>query len=288
MESPSEAQCKRRKVFYSTTNLKFEEAKNKRVRGETYTNSRNVQVPSKAFTAFDSFYGGQNKSLRDYFLASLLKKCESTKVNADQKKPRLHTWEYCVKDGGMSTKVCQKCILSLFKISVKRIRVIQRKLIENVEFQEKRGSHENRSHKLNGNVLNLMRMHLDIFTSDHTHYCGHKSKLRYFENPNLSIKTLFSLLQNYYHENNNEVLRLCYVKYFKMFKEHFRYGFQRPKTDLCDFCAEFKEKLERDPNDPCKVHLQVHERKFKRRKQLKDEYILKAKLAQTKPQITSF
>lgn len=210
MESPSEPQYKRRKVIYSTTNLKFEEAKNKRVCGETYTNSRKVQVPAKMFTAvdscckekcfenfsivsqrsqFDSFYSGQNKSLQDSFLASRLKRCESTKVSADQKKPRLHTWEYCVKDGGMSTKVCQKLILSLFKISVKRIRVIQRKLIEDIGFQEKRGSHENRPHKLKGIVLDLMRMHLGIFPSDHTHYCGHKSKLRYLENPNVSIKT---------------------------------------------------------------------------------------------------
>lgn len=82
------------------------------------------------------------------------------------------------------------------------------------------------------------------------------------------------MFQGYYHENTNKVL----------FKEHFRYGFQRPKTYICDFCAECKEKLVRDPNDPCKVHLQVQERKFKRRKQLKDEYISKAKLAQNEIQ----
>lgn len=67
------------------------------------------------------------------------------------------------------------------------------------------------------------------------------------------------------------------VTYFKLFREHFRYGFQRPKTDVCDFCTEMKEKLPRDPNDRCKISLEVHERKVRKRSTLKKDFISKAR-----------
>ena len=125
--------------------MKREESKTKRVRGNKYFNSSKNEVPAKVFylvtqccknkcyekfslqtqcNLYDSFYSGQGKYLQDSLLASCMSKSESTKCAREQKKPRLHTWQYCVKDGGMATVECQKCILSLFKISMKRLRVM--------------------------------------------------------------------------------------------------------------------------------------------------------------------
>lgn len=46
---------------------------------------------------------------------------------------------------------------------------------------------------------------------------------------------------------------------------------------ICDYCSESKEKLKQDSNDECTIKYEVHLRKVKKQKLLKDEWILKAK-----------
>lgn len=295
MEQPPK---KKRRIVYSNANLKCEDRKSKKVRGEQHMNTSGNIVAAKEFTLvstcckdecfkafslqdqcnlFDFFYCGQDKSLQDSYLASCMAKSENIRVAHNQIKPRLNTWHYSVKLDGVSKKVCQKFVICLFNVSKKRLRVIQSKIIDGVDFQERRGSHDNRPHKLEENVLELMKDHLESIPSEPSHYSSHKTNLHYFDNPDLNVKVIFEKFKEFYKEKTNKNLKMTYVTYFKLFKEKFRYGFRRPKTDICDFCIEMKEKLSRDPNDPCKISLEVHERKVRKRKSLKDEFIAKAK-----------
>lgn len=102
-------------------NLKREECKNKKLRGEKYVNSQKNEMPAKVFSSvthsckdkcyekfsfqtqcslYDSFYCGQEKSLQDSYLASCMTKSKNTKCDLNQVKPGVHTWKYSVKRMG--------------------------------------------------------------------------------------------------------------------------------------------------------------------------------------------
>lgn len=290
-------ECKRRKLYNNNTNLKRETAKVKRAEGEAYVSSSGRVIGGKEFISvteccnemcfrnivsgkqeelFDGFYSGQIKGMQDSYIS----KCMSTEnlksMKLDSKKSRINIWSYKLHYEGVEIKTCQMFLRKLFQISEKRIRVIQSKILNNEDFRERRGSHSNRPHKLKPNVMELMKRHLDSIPHDESHYCAHKTSLKYFENPDLTIKHIYFLFKEFHKSHTNEELKMGYPHYFKKFKS-FDYSIKSPKTDVCDFCTSHKEKLARDPLDTCRVAYEIHVRKYKRRQQLKEEYLSKAK-----------
>lgn len=289
---------KKRRLMHRYVNKKRESSKISKVRGEEYVTHKGEVVPSKDFilvseccknrcyehfplqdqcNLFDSFYNGQNKALQDAYLSACMTLSANINIGNNQKKPRLKTWSYSMKQNGTQVMVCQKFLLTIFQISVKRLRVIQSKSLSGADFQERRGTHDNRPHKLHGDVVDVMKAHLQLIPSDFSHYCAHKTNLKYFENPELTVKSLFDMFKIYYQETTNRPLKLSYEHYRKLFKSHFKYGFTRPKTDICDFCCECSQKLLIDANDPCKVNLEIHKRKYKKHHSLRADFISKAK-----------
>ncbi|KAJ8880622.1 hypothetical protein PR048_017092 [Dryococelus australis] len=99
----------------------------------------------------------------------------------DPKKYREYVWAYSIVING-----------KIMQVSIKIIRNIQKKVLENFSFVERRGLHANRPHKLCDNVTNLMGEHLEK-----PHYSAHKTNLKYFENTNLTIKDLHEIIVDY-------------------------------------------------------------------------------------------
>jgi hypothetical protein len=88
---------------------------------------------------------------------------DDTKVKrptTDPKQNRAYTWMYSLKTEGVVEEVCRKFILQLFQVSIKRVYVTQCKVTSNGSFEEKQGSHLNRSHKIDSNVWDLALAHL--------------------------------------------------------------------------------------------------------------------------------
>lgn len=143
-------------------------------------------------------------NLFNTYLARRMEKSENTNCKMNQKKARLNIWKYFVSVGGVKQDVCQTFILQLFQVSIKRLRIIQSKILLGDSFQEKRKSHNNHPYKLDESVLNLMKTHLQSFIQDKSHYCQQKTSLIYFEKTDLFVKslyiifleTLLSIIQN--------------------------------------------------------------------------------------------
>lgn len=173
---------KKRKQIHHGKNKIHEEAKQKRVLGPAYTTNKGNVVAAKVqevvlnccsnrcFTklsaanqadAFNNFYSGQSKSLQDAYLARCMERSLGpNKITLDPKKPRENIWSYFVCIGPLKVSVCRQLLLSLFKISVKKLRVIQGKILNNESFEEKRGSHVNRPRNISDDVISLMGEHL--------------------------------------------------------------------------------------------------------------------------------
>lgn len=291
-------QRKKRKVYGNNINLVRENAKQRRVSGEGYVTSSGKEVNGKKFTyveqcckencwnkfsrncqeeQFLNFYNSRDKCYQDSFLSKAMGTVLQKTVSVHAKKTRAHTWVYNLSINGMQSKVCQGFIRYLFQVSVKKIRIIQDKILNNEDLTERRGVHENRPHKLKSNVLDLMKSHLESIPHSESHYCANKTSLLYFDNPDLNIKSLYTMFQEFYKSQTKEALKMGYPHYFKLFKSNFNFGMRSPKTDVCDFCSECKQKLALDSNDDCKVPYQIHQRKYKKRQELRKDFIEKAK-----------
>ena len=184
--------------------------KTKRQCGEGYVSNCGNNVPSKIFTLitkcckkncckyfslsqqsfifdlfksiFDLFWCGQAKNSQDTFLAgslSLQKESVKKHKTSDPKVKREHHWQYTLKKDGENVLVCRSFLITLLKLSVKRIRIIQEKIVRGETFEEKRGTHSNRPNKLEPIVLNLVIEHLKCIPHRPSHYSQCKSCLLY-------------------------------------------------------------------------------------------------------------
>lgn len=93
---------------------------------------------------------------------------------------------------GEKTNVCRSFFLNLYQISQKRIRIIQRNVCGGESFNEQRGRHSNRPHKLEQQIWDLAIAHLKTIPNRPSHYnSSSKTNKLYFDNPDLTIETLF-------------------------------------------------------------------------------------------------
>ena len=290
-------QQRRRKLYSNNRNLKRETAKINMARGLQYKKGNGEIVPGKNFKKvtqcclkkcceqfsenlqsqeFKTFYNFSDKSLADAYVAKSMTNLVRKSSLVDPKKPRVNIWKYELVVFGKRFTVCKNFLIALYQISKKRIETVQAKLKKGGDCRDKRGNHSNRPHKFSYNVRVLMKEHLALIPSRKSHYST-RTNLNYFENPELNVKKLFELFQNYYERQTNTPLKMGYHSYFKIFRTEFSYGFRRPKTDVCNFCTECTTKLKQNPNDPCRVDFDLHVKKKEARQKLKKEFILKAK-----------
>lgn len=146
------------------------------------------------------------------------KGCQGLKKTTNPKKPRENTWSFSIHHGPLKVDVCRQFLLSLFKISVKKVRVIQSKIIANESFEEKRGSPVNRPRNISENVISLMGEHLKTIPHDESHYCKDKTNLLYFDNSMLNVKTLFEMFKEFYKEKTKSNLKMSYQTYHQYYQ----------------------------------------------------------------------
>lgn len=255
----------------------------KRNSGEEYTSVRGKKVPKKVFQhitkccsknccnnldnsaqkkIFSEFWGIGDKTQQDTLLLSCLENVPKLRENVGpNKKKRDNQWKYFFTVQGFKIRTCRKLLLSLLKISEKRLRIVQKNKLSGEPVRDMRGKHENRPHKISHDVYNMIKEHWALLPSKKSHY-GRASERRYFENPDLSVLKLYRAFQQHYFEQKNTVLKMKYNTYHRYFREHSIYSFRLPRTDVCDFCTKCKVLLEANPEDPCKIQYRLHQKKI--------------------------
>ncbi|KAJ8878957.1 hypothetical protein PR048_019561 [Dryococelus australis] len=161
-----------------------------------------------------------------------------------------------MKKNGSDETVCRAFVIDVYKVSAKRVRVVQMKILQNSLFEEKRGGH-GKQKKVENSVWQMAMEHLRGIPHCGSHYTFHTNWL-YFDNPDLMNKGLYGMFQEYYEEHNGKPLTMAYKTYFKFYRKT-NYAVRRPKTDVCYFCTECEKILENYPNHPC-----LHKKKAER------------------------
>lgn len=293
---------RRRKVYTSVQNKMRQSAKQRKLRGQSYVSAHTHQkYPRKRFKEapsqccsnkcgqkvsellqrekFNHFYALSCKETQDACLAaSVIRRDPKKKCNLIKSRV---TWCYSLMLSGRRKKVCRTFILKLYQVSEKRLRVIQNKILVGDDFREQRGTHHNHAHKLNPRVKTLMKEHFQSIPSHESHYSGNKTTLKYFDNPDITIKALYEQFTIFFRVKTKRNLKMSYEHYFKLYKSQSEYSIGTPKSDVCNTCAEFIQKLNINPNDPCRAQYEAHLNKVEQRQKLKDRCLLKAKQDQT-------
>ena len=115
--------------------------------------------------------------------------------------------------------------------------------------------------------------HWASFPHKQSHYGRKKNERKFFDNPDLKVKILYSLFKEYYKQKTGTDLSMKYNTYHKFFRKNSDYSFRSPKTDVCDFCTKCSVKLSADPDDNCRADHKDHSKKVKEYKELKQKYV---------------
>lgn len=275
-------------------------AKKLKTHGECYTSvSTGKEVPGKVFSLikkccscqcfskfclseqneiYNSFYNLLNKESQDVFLASCIAKnvSEIHRFIDKPKKNRANIWDYSLKKAGVCVNICRSFLISLLKITPKRIRVIQAKILSNSSFEEKRGTHGHQK-KVEEGVYTLAMEHLRSIPHRKSHYTTtNRSNRAYFDNPDITIKDIFEAFQVFYKNRTGKCLRMQKKTYYHFFSQT-NFTTKKPKTDTCDICKGYEVKLTTNPNDACKPEYMLHKKRAEKHDELKKGYIESAK-----------
>lgn len=271
--------------------------KRKRAQGKGYVAKNNVEVPAKKFVhivhcchrnchqklnlekqkeKFKSFYT-LTKEDQDTFLMSCIEKVELTvaKTNPISKK-RNYSWNYHIhNEKQIKERVCKSFLQNLYQVTESRIcTVLQFCKQGALVATENRGKHSNRPNRIQVDVWKMIEDHWASFPSKKSHYCAKKTEKKYFDNPDLNVKVLYELFKEDFKNKTGKDATLKYDTYYRYFRENSKYSFRSPKTDICDFCAKCKVKLNADPDDPCKEAFRCHLEKVKKYNELRKKYVL--------------
>lgn len=271
----------------------------KRQSGKEYKSNTNKAVPKKKFCKltkccpkqcfqnvstinqkqlFHNYYALSDHSKQSLFLNNCMIQQDIKSHKTDRKKDISVLWEYNLPLSNQRLKVCRKLILSLFQISEKRVRCVQNKCLQGVNFVDNRGRHGNRPNKIDDSVWQIVDMHLKEIPHRESHYSRNKSRRLYFLNPSLNVTTLFNMFKEYYFDKTRQNLNMKYKTYHKYFLHNTLYTFKKPRSDECDFCVKCEIEIKNNPgNESLKSRLALHKKKVESHKKVKHEILEKSK-----------
>jgi len=169
--------------------------------------------------------------------------------------------------------MCRTCFSKLYRLTEKRIKVIQKKIVEGIGFQEQQGKHLKQKRIVDDELRALMYAHLVSIPHRKSHYASEHTQRLFFENPDLTIKKLYMLFRVFYREKKGVALLLRLKHYYKLF-QRMNFSISSVKTDKCDFCEQTKIQLSRNPtNQRLRTQKLLHERKYQPHKALKNELL---------------
>nr|CAI5834638.1 unnamed protein product [Callosobruchus analis] len=125
--------------------------------------------------------------------------------------------------------------------------------------KETRGGDQT-SHKLN-NSKHEVREFLKNLRGQESHYGRNKSK-RIYLNSNLSVSKLY---KQYLATQNEEIPKVSFSTFNRIFYNEFDIGFKSPASDICSMCQRLKHSILRE-KDPIKKQEFITERRVHRLK----------------------
>ncbi|XKL65535.1 hypothetical protein PGB90_008955 [Kerria lacca] len=114
------------------------------------------------------------------------------------------------------------------------------------------------------------KAHLEKLPSITSHYT--RLKLKYLQNPRLTVKKLYKIFREYYAQKNHKPLKMSLHSYYYFFKRS-GYRIRKPLSDVCNFCIRAKLQLKHKNDLQLKAKYDLHQVRIRRYYKEKKELI---------------
>lgn len=224
----------------------------------------------------NSFNAMADKEKQDIHLSGLisLSTVQRRRPKTGDGQNRAYAAHYKVKHGTFDQKVCKKAFCSLYGIGKRRVERLVGYLQEGIPvLMDKRGKHGNRPNKIPDNIINQIDEHIQSFPAQVSHYSRNKNVNVRYLSPDLSIQQMHRLyLKKYETEVFSKIETgeeskptVSYDFYNRHFNQNYKLSFGTPKTDTCQKCDQFENRIKFEKNPESLTTLQLekelHQRK---------------------------
>ena len=236
--------------------------RNKKRKGQEYTNSKGVIKKKMVVTEFDELemcgkkcgrhcesFADQQKFLRNeywaienddektLYLFNLIQRQEKATSTTRTESKRQYTFQYFLEDEDKVLKqVCLDMFCKTFGLSDKRVRVVREKKYANKPFTTAY-KHQNSTRPPNNTlpqcVTDTIEKHISAFPTVPSHYCRKDSNRHYFEK-GLTKKKMCEL-----YNAQEGVRSVSQTKYNEVLSK-FNVSFFKPKKDDCSRCTRYR------------------------------------------------
>ncbi|CAG9769804.1 unnamed protein product [Ceutorhynchus assimilis] len=192
----------------------------------------------KRMEIFDLFWKIANHTKQWEYIAKLVT-LEDKKVTKRGISRRNFSRKYNFFIAGKKVQVCKKIFLNTHGISEQWVTTALSRIEETSMVKEDtRGKHENRPQKLNENLRDSVRDHVNMFPVVPSHYIRKNSNKMYLED-GLNICKMHRMYLTYMQEEHSGQQVATMRQYREIFNTEFNIGFFKPKKDQCDRCVVY-------------------------------------------------
>lgn len=196
--------------------------------------------------ACDKFWELADYHKQNMFLQGVMKHFSPKGPLENRTKKNFENWQYFFPLAAENRLVCKQFFLKVFNISKNRISSIQKKIINGLSVSDGRGKHGKQIIKLTDDIKALIHQHCELIPHSQSHYSAEKSKLHYFDDPELNLNILYELFLDYYTSVTGDYSSpISISSYSKYFNHNVNFSFRMPRTDVCNFCFEEETKTEK-------------------------------------------
>jgi len=187
------------------------------------------------------------------------------------RKNRRATWHYTFAQKGSTVFVCQYFFRSVLGVTKKRLELLQNKILNADDLNDKRGKHKNRPNRVDPDAWILLPIFCKTLPHQKSHYSAGDNDRYYFTNPMLNMTKLHELFVEYFEAITGRHLNLAFKTFEMYFIRHIPFGFKLPRSDVCNKCYEYDTKASHTAEET--VAMKLHKKKVDAHKHLKADII---------------
>ncbi|XP_071056024.1 uncharacterized protein [Onthophagus taurus] len=187
---------------------------------------------------FEEFWKIGDHTRQWDYIARCVKAIDKKQIKKKGESRRNFSRKYNIILKNNEILVCKTMFLNTFGISEQWVITALDKILKTGFVEEdKRGKHNTRVNKINNEIINSIKQHIELFPVIPSHYTRKTSTKMYLEE-GLNISIMHRLYLEYMQRNNftqTTTLR----QYRDIFNTQYNIGFFKPKKDQCNICAVY-------------------------------------------------
>nr|XP_047133397.1 uncharacterized protein LOC124811571 [Hydra vulgaris] len=164
-----------------------------------------------------------------------LQKKRHRTINENSQKA--YSFYYSFFVGDLQTRVCKEFYLTTLNISSRRVYYHHEKKNDTTGSPALSKWRKHTKKVIDQSSKQSVTDHINAFPHVPSHYCRQRTEKEYFE-AFLNSNKMYELYLTYCEEKNIAPVKKHLYRF--IFDHHFNIEFQKPKTDLCDTCYEYR------------------------------------------------